>query len=176
MCLYIISPLTPDGEEDMTLTTERGSIRPLLSSYDIMIALLSASTASFAIGYTESLLQIHLQIFQLSVGTVGLTFLAMSAAYTACTVASGWLVDRRYTIIYDTIAYNCTTIQDSAMDTFYTGASYHHHLLFSGGSSPLHPPLPLPPPHHLLPGVARHRVRGSAGVQLQLCPVLCPGA
>ena len=92
--------MTPDGEEDMTLTTESGAIRPLLSSYNIMIALLSASTASFAIGYIESLLQIHLQIFQLSVGTVGLTFLAMSAAYTACTVASGWLVDRRYTNYY----------------------------------------------------------------------------
>ena len=69
---------------------------PLLKSPHVIIALLCATTAAFAIGFIESLLELHLEKFSLSINSIGLCFLAMSATYTASTIATGWITDMRF--------------------------------------------------------------------------------
>ena len=94
-CLYIIQPLTKYAEDQIS-HTQSSVMLPLLRNPTVLIALTSATCAAFAIGYIESLLELHLEIFALEVSSIGLCFLAMSGSYTLCTILTGWLTDTRY--------------------------------------------------------------------------------
>ena len=94
ICLYIIQPLTKYAEDQISLT-QSSMMLPLLRNPNVLIALLSATSAAFAIGYIESLLELHLQTFSLQVTSIGLCFLAMSGAYTMATIVTGWVTDTR---------------------------------------------------------------------------------
>ena len=85
----------PQHPEDQLSLTQPAMMLPLLRNPSLLIALSSATCAAFAVGYIESLLQIHLYTFALGLPTVGLCFLAMSGTYTVCTIATGWIIDTR---------------------------------------------------------------------------------
>ena len=94
ICLHLIKPMTKLAEDQITESVT-SQMLPLLQDPNVVIALLSASTAAFAIGYIESLLEMHLEKFSLNVTSIGLCFLAMSCAYTLCTIFIGWIIDTR---------------------------------------------------------------------------------
>ena len=68
--------------EELVEDTASSAMFPLLQDLRVMVPLLSASSAALSIGYMESLLELHLQTFSISVSSVGLCFLAMSLTYT----------------------------------------------------------------------------------------------
>ena len=80
--------------EELVEDTASSAMFPLLQDLRVMVPLLSASSAALSIGYMESLLELHLQTFSISVSSVGLCFLAMSLTYTAMTLLTGYCVDK----------------------------------------------------------------------------------
>ena len=69
------------------------SHRALLASPALLAALAAATTAALAIGFTESLLELHLLSFTSSVTITGLSFLLLAATTTATTVLAGLVSD-----------------------------------------------------------------------------------
>ena len=69
-------------------------ILPLLSNLNVMIALISATSAAFAVGYIESLLELHLKL-SLDLTLIGLCFFVIAFTYTICTLVTGWATDTR---------------------------------------------------------------------------------
>ena len=86
--------MTRYAEDLVESSTSTASISPLVRDVRVMVPLLSATTAALTIGYIESLLELHLQTFSLSVSSVGLCFLTMSLTYTATTLITGYCVDK----------------------------------------------------------------------------------
>ena len=86
--------MTRYAENLVESSTSSASISPLVRDVRVMVPLLSATTAALTIGYIESLLELHLQTFSLSVSSVGLCFLTMSLTYTAMTLLTGYCVDK----------------------------------------------------------------------------------
>ena len=94
-CVAVVRPLihyAEDQMEDSSLTSS--ALVPLLQDLAVVVPLLSATTAALTIGYIESLLELHLQTFSLSVSWVGLCFLAMSLTYTLLTLLTGYCVTK----------------------------------------------------------------------------------
>ena len=94
-CVAVVRPLihyAEDQMEDSSLTSS--ALLPLLQDLAVVVPLLSATTAALTIGYIESLLELHLQTFSLSVSWVGLCFLAMSLTYTLLTLLTGYCVTK----------------------------------------------------------------------------------
>lgn len=94
ICLPIIQPLT-ENAKDQSSQPQSSRMLPLLRNGNVLIALLSAASASFAIGYLESLLELYLETFSLHMTSIGLCFLAWSCTYTICSLITGWVTDTR---------------------------------------------------------------------------------
>ena len=96
-CVLVVKPLiryAEDMTEASSLSSSSSSLVPLLQDLRVVVPLLSATTAALTIGYIESLLELHLQTFSLSVSSVGLCFLAMSLTYTLLTLLTGYSVTK----------------------------------------------------------------------------------
>ena len=94
MSICIIQTLTKEAEDQMSQINS-SLMLPLLSNPNVMIALMSATSAAFAVGFIESLLELHLQIFSLDLTLVGLCFFVIACTYTICTLVTGWATDTR---------------------------------------------------------------------------------
>ena len=86
-CVVVVKPLIRYAEDQMeedslSSSSSSCSLLPLLQDLRVVVPLLSATTAAITIGYIESLLELHLQTFSISMSWVGLCFLAMSLTYT----------------------------------------------------------------------------------------------
>ena len=72
--------------------TTESSILPILKHPASLISLASASALTS--GYVESLLELHLKTFSISVSSIGFCFLAMALSYTSVTILVGYIADK----------------------------------------------------------------------------------
>ena len=79
--------------KDSEDTTE-SSILPILKHPACLISLASASASALTSGYVESLLELHLETFSISVSSIGFCFLAMALSYTSVTILVGYIADK----------------------------------------------------------------------------------
>jgi len=89
----IVRPLTKEAEGQ--ISSELPSPRPLLSSFVFVTALMVTSGAAITFGFIESLLELYLETFELSVTSVGFCFLGYAIAYTLFTILAGVLTDSK---------------------------------------------------------------------------------
>ena len=87
----IVLPLTKEAEKQLSTTLP--SVRPLFKSTAFLASLLITTTAAVTFGFTESLLELHLETFDLSVTQIGLCFLGYALAYTLFTILAGLVTD-----------------------------------------------------------------------------------
>ena len=94
-CVIVVKPLISHAEEEMEASNLSSlAILPLLVDLTVLVPLLSATTAAITIGFIESLLELHLETFSISVSSVGLCFLAMSLTYTVISLLTGYCVTK----------------------------------------------------------------------------------
>ena len=104
-CVTLVKPLISHAEDQMEASSlSPPALLPLLADLTVLVPLLSATTAAVTIGFIESLLELHLQTFSISVSSVGLCFLAMSLTYTLITLLTGYCVTKIFHPLSLTIA------------------------------------------------------------------------
>ena len=86
--------LIKEAESEKSPSSKSSSMLPILSNFDAALSLLSVVAATFTVGFMESCLELHLEIFALSVTSVGLCFLGLAISYTSATLSSGFCIDR----------------------------------------------------------------------------------
>ena len=87
----VVLPVTKEAESQ--ISSSLPSPWPLFSSPAFLNSLLVTIGAAVTFGFTESLLELHLENFHLSVTSVGLYFLGYAIAYTLATLLVGTLID-----------------------------------------------------------------------------------
>ena len=87
-------PLFLHAEASAEDSGGEASVLPILRHPAALVSLTSACVAALTIGYMESLLELHLEVFSLSVTATGLCFLAMALAYTSVTILTGCIADK----------------------------------------------------------------------------------
>ena len=93
LCLWTCRGLMDFAETQITDTRLRDML-PILRSFEAVVALASACSASLTVGYVTSLLEMHLETFSLSVASIGLCFFIMSISFSVVTFVSGYCADK----------------------------------------------------------------------------------